>query len=133
MSLILGASTLQCGFSLWVQCFNRCVASFCRKRRRDYQRQKLQKEREKHEEVVRRQAIENELRAKQLEAKSGFKMTKGKVITAAIAAATAPKQSKVGAKQVRLVRAKAERPNHPSRGGQPARGVLHDNDTDMTP
>ncbi len=41
------------------------------------------------------------------------------------------------AKQVRLVSAKAECPNHPSRGGgQPAGGggVLHDNDnTCMTP
>ena len=39
--------------------------------------------------------------------------------------------------QVRLVSAKAERPNHPSRGGgvsQPGGwGVLHDNDTYMTP
>ena len=51
-------------------------------------------------------------------------------------------------KQVRLVSAKAERPNHqsrgeggsasqggevlPARGGLPA-GVLHDNDADLTP
>ncbi len=38
--------------------------------------------------------------------------------------------------QVRLVSVEAERPNHPSRrgGGQPARGgVLHDNDTYVTP
>ncbi len=46
---------------------------------------------------------------------------------------------KLKSEQVRLVSAEAERPNHPScgggvasQGGQPARGVLYDNNSDMT-
>ncbi len=45
------------------------------------------------------------------------------------------KRKTIYRKQVRLVSAKAERPNHPSRGGGSASqgGFLHNNDTDMTP
>ena len=52
------------------------------------------KEKERHEDVIRRQAIENELRAK-MAGSGAMRRDKNAVITAASAAAAAPKRTKV--------------------------------------
>ena len=52
------------------------------------------KEKERHEDAVRRQAIENELRAK-MAGSGAMRRDKNAVITAASAEAAAPKRTKV--------------------------------------
>ena len=81
--------SLECNFSkLQITNF------FCRKRRIEYHRNKGLKEKEKHEEEVRRQAIENEFRAK-MAGRDAVRRDKNFVITAASAAAASPKHTKV--------------------------------------
>ena len=76
----------------------RSEVTYCRfsgrKRRRVYHRHKGLKEKERHDDAVRRQAIENELRAK-MAGSGAMRRDKNAVITAASAAAAAPKRTKV--------------------------------------